>query len=220
MIFSGASAGAVGVYPNLDLVATKLPHTRVVGVIDSGWFLDSIPIPTSPDDCPDPLHCLVQGNLMRGVSAWNPAVDPDCANEKTAGVDLWQCLMGHYVEQFLSTPMFVFEWQFDLAQLYHDGITENPSRAPAELAYAQESVTNLTRTFVAAKKHHHFFSPACYQHVVLNNKPHNWVGLTINGTTLPDALDTFVKGVKNTTTVFVDTACNTPDCNPTCPPPQ
>jgi hypothetical protein len=29
-------------------------------------------------------------------------------------------LMGHYLEPYLSAPIFVFEWQFDLAQLYHE----------------------------------------------------------------------------------------------------
>lgn len=157
-------------------------------------------------------------NLKKGVTAWAPNVNAKCASAKTSGVDLWHCLMGHYVAPYLTTQLFVFQWQFDKAQLYHDAITNDPSDDPTELAYAQQSAANLTATFRAAKGHHHFFSPSCYQHVVLNNKQHEWVSLAVGETTLPDALDRFVRGAENIT-LFLDT-CETPDCNPTCPPPQ
>ena len=108
--------------------------------------------------------------------------------------------------------------RYDLAQLYHDGIESNPSASPAALTYAQQSRANLTATFEAAQRHHHFFSPSCYQHVVLNVKHADWVKVTVNGTTLPEALDGFVSGTSSRSMVLDD--CQTPDCNPTCPPPQ
>ena len=110
VIYSGASAGAVGLYPNLDMLSTVLlPSSRVVGIIDSGWFLDSVPFQALP--CPgSPLHCSVEENLVKGLAAWNSSVDADCAAAK-AGGDAWQCMMGHYVEPYLSTPIFVFQWQ-------------------------------------------------------------------------------------------------------------
>ena len=125
-----------------------------------------------------------------------------------------------HITQYLPTPphTFVFEWQFDLAQLYHDGIETNPSSPPTASAYAQTSRTNLTETFYAAQRHHHFFSPSCYQHTVINNKHHDWVSVTANGTKLPDALNAFVSGT-GTGFILLD-ECTTPDCNPTCPPPQ
>ena len=65
-----------------------------------------------------------------------------------------------------------------------------------------------------------FFSPSCYQHVVLNAKHADWVQVTANGTTLPDALNAFVRDkVVGTATIMLDD-CTMPDCNPTCPPPQ
>ena len=216
VIYSGASAGAVGMYPNLDLLSSKLlPSSRVVGVVDSGWFLDSAPFTAMA--CADPLHCAVEENLVRGLAAWNSSVDADCAAHYPTG-ERWRCMMGHYVEPFISTPLFVFEWQFDLAQMVHDGIDGNPSGSPATLQYAQHSRTNLTKSFAAAQRHHHFFSPACYQHVVLNAKHADWVRVAVNGTTLPEALNEFVKGT-STASILLD-QCATPDCNPTCPPPQ
>jgi hypothetical protein len=51
--------------------------------------------------------------------------------------------MGQYVAPFIKTPMFIFQWQFDLAQPIHDGIYSNPPSGAA-LAYAQQSAQNLT----------------------------------------------------------------------------
>jgi len=231
-IYSGASAGAVGLYPNMDRLSSQLlPASRVVGVVDSGWFMDSVPYEPSPGCAAagDPLKCSVKENLVMGSAAWRPAVDADCAHAKASTPDtLWQCMMGHYLAPYLSTPLFVFEWQFDLAQLYHDGITSNPASLPAAAAaYAQQSRANLTRTFVSAATATHgrhrrrFFSPSCYQHVVLNAKHADWVQVTANGTTLPDALNAFVRdeGVGTARAIMLDD-CTMPDCNPTCPPPQ
>lgn len=217
VVYSGASAGAVGLYPNLDVLSSKLlPASHVVGVIDSGWFLDSVPLETQP--CTNqPLVCSVKENLVRGVAAWNSSVDTDCAGDKGAD-EQWQCMMGHYVEPYLSTPIFVFEWQYDLAQLYHDGIEQNPEASAPALAYAQSSRANLTRTFEAAKRHHHFFSPACYQHVVLNAKHPTWLHVTAGNVTLAAALNDFVSGNSSSSVLLDD--CTSPDCNPTCPPPQ
>ena len=121
------------------------------------------------------------------------------------------------MEPYLSTPIFVFEWQYDLAQLYHDAIYANPSSPAAAAAYAAVSRANLTATFRAATRHQHFFSPACYQHVVINSKHEGWVQV-MGGQTLPDAINAFVNG-SSTASILVDD-CSTPDCSPTCPPPQ
>jgi hypothetical protein len=218
LIYSGASAGGVGMWPNMDVLSsTLLPASHVVAVVDSGWFLDSVPLIQEP--CTDyGLNCSVKTNLVNGLAAWIPAVDTGCAQAKAAS-DRWQCLMGKYVEPYISTPLFVFEWAYDLAQLYHDGIEDDPSLSSSTLAYAQESRSNLTATFFGAQRQHkYFFSPSCYQHVVINNQHSDWVSVTANGTKLPDALNDFVSG---TSSGFILTdACNSPGCNPTCPPPQ
>jgi hypothetical protein len=218
VIYSGASAGAVGMYGNMDLLSsTLLPAARVVAVVDSGWFLNSIPF--QPMNCTDnPLTCTVEENLAKGTAAWNSSVDAGCASATPVLSDQWQCLLGDYVEPYLSTPTFVFQWQYDLAQLYHDGITDHPSVWSSEaLAYAQSSKANLTRTFSAAKRHHQFFSASCYHHVALNNKSPWWLDVTVRNITLSDSLNDFVTG-KTSSSILLD-ECLSPDCNPTCPPP-
>jgi hypothetical protein len=218
VIYSGASAGAVGMYPNIDyLSSVLLPSSHVVAVVDSGWFLDSAPIQQS-HNCSDPQTCAVGQNFAKGVAAWNSSVDADCASATPVRSEQWRCLLGKYVEPYLSTTMFVVQWLYDLAQLYHDGITSHPSAWSADQsAYAQASRMNLTQTFQAAKRHHQFFAPSCYHHVSLNNKSPWWLDVTVGTITLVDALDDFITG-KSTSSIQVD-KCSSPDCNPTCPPP-
>ena len=52
----------------------------------------------------------------------------------------------------------------------------------------------------------------------MNVKHADWVRVAVNGTTLPDALNSFVSGASNAS-ILLD-QCAAPDCNPTCPPPQ
>ena len=222
VVYSGASAGAVGIYPNLDRLSEELlASAQVYGLVDSGWFLDSSPF--AAQTCTDdPMACTDEEIFAQGVPAWQAVTDSSCA-AATAPEDRWHCLFGYRVEPYLSTRLFVFQWQFDLAQMTHDGIKDNPSNVSAEaLAYAQASAANLTRTFQQAvaggASGRHFYAAACYQHVVLNTKHGQaWNVLAVEGQTLVDAIDDFVSGVSPNASVHVD-ACNTPDCNPTCPP--
>jgi hypothetical protein len=218
VIYSGSSAGAVGMYPNVDhLSSALLPKSRVVAVVDSGWFLDSVPI--IPMNCSAPMNCAVGENFAKGVAMWKSSLDADCANAfGIVGAEQWQCLVGKEVEPYLSTPTFVVQWLYDLAQLYHDGLTSKPSAWSADQSgYAQASRVNLTQSFNAAERHHQFFAPSCYHHVAINNKSPWWVDVTVGTVKLVDALDDFVTG-KSTSSILVDT-CSSPDCNPTCPPP-
>eukprot|EP00322_Chrysochromulina_rotalis_P018983 CAMPEP_0115877516 /NCGR_PEP_ID=MMETSP0287-20121206/26265_1 /TAXON_ID=412157 /ORGANISM="Chrysochromulina rotalis, Strain UIO044" /LENGTH=379 /DNA_ID=CAMNT_0003333037 /DNA_START=250 /DNA_END=1390 /DNA_ORIENTATION=+ len=218
IVYSGASAGGVGIYPNVDRISEELlPAARVFGVVDSGWFLDSTPFVTQ--QCgDDPNTCTDEEIFSSGIPAWGAIMDASCA--AATPVDIrWECLLGYRVLPYLSTPLFVFQWQFDLAQLTHDGVKTKPSTMP-ELAYAQASAANLTKTFTTAANatsRHRFFSASCYQHVVLNSKHEQaWITLTVNGMTLVDAIGDFIDGHGGNASVCVDT-CNTPDCNPTCP---
>ena len=65
VVYSGSSAGAVGIYPNLDHLANELlPLSRVVGVVDSGKAYGvalSLSLSLSLSLC-DSLHPLLPAN--------------------------------------------------------------------------------------------------------------------------------------------------------------
>eukprot|EP01127_Copromyxa_protea_P020142 TRINITY_DN6676_c0_g1_i3.p1 TRINITY_DN6676_c0_g1~~TRINITY_DN6676_c0_g1_i3.p1 ORF type:complete len:211 (-),score=36.34 TRINITY_DN6676_c0_g1_i3:23-655(-) len=206
MMFTGTSAGAEGLYPNADRIAKMLPKSNMRVLIDSGWFLDYEPFVPVP--CKTLGSCTEQGGLIRGVPKWVPRVDDDCAKAKTNDT-LWECLLGYHAYPYLSTPAFIFQYNFDLAQMRHDGM-KMPT-TPQELAYARESIYNLTSTF---RQTHAtgVFSASCYHHGVLGVQ--RWSELKINNKNLGQVFEEWRKN-PSVAHIYQD-SCNTPDCNPSC----
>lgn len=210
IVWGGSSAGAEGVLPNLDRVASWFSHAKVVGLMDSGWFLDSVPYYSH--NCVDAGTCTEQAGLMKGVPLWNSVMDDDCSQAK-GGSNLWECLLGYRAAPYVQTPVFSFNWRFDAAQLGHDGIGENPNKGPANmLQYAQQSAYNLTGSFYNQKQWT-YYAASCYCHTVMFNQ--FWNNLKVGGARLTDALQSFIQN-PHTPWNIID-QCNTPNCNPTCP---
>jgi hypothetical protein len=215
IVLAGSSAGGEGVLPNVDRLASLYPQSTVLGLVDSGWFLDSAPY--YAHTCKDAGSCTEQDGLKRGVPLWNSVMDDDCAAAKggPGSSTLWQCLLGPYSAPYIKTRTLFLNWAFDIAQMGHDGIGVNPSKGSAPiLAYAQQSAHNLTASF-QANPAHTYTSSACYCHTVAFN-PSGWPGLQVGGARLPDIVKGFLRNPAEAARFF-DT-CNTPGCNPTCPP--
>jgi hypothetical protein len=105
--------------------------------------------------------------------------------------------------------MFIFQYLFDAAQMGHDGLGSIPN-ASNTLAYAQQSAHNLT---ISVEDENFYFLPACYHHTILFDAA--WTTIEAHGIPLMLALQNFMNGA---TTLRVVDDCQTPDCNPTCPP--
>jgi hypothetical protein len=204
VIFSGSSAGAEGLYPHSDWLATFLGPTRSVRVLlDSGYFLASAPY--AQGNCQQLGTCTEQGAMQRGVPLWQAVVDASCAAVHTGG-DLWKCMQGPWAAHFITrASLFVFQWRFDSVQLGHDGIYRLPTSG-APLAYAQASAKNLTAAVASLQNVAGFFLPSCYRHTVLEDA--QWASVRVGGVSLLQALNGSLR---------VADQCMTPNCNPTCP---
>ena len=112
-LFSGSSAGGVGVLVHLDWLAGKLPGVDVRGMTDAGWILDIEPYDAAID------RASVQ--FQDGFGLWNGMVDASCAaaNQGAEG----RCYIGPYVYSTIQTPLFVQISQSDGPQLNAIGIT-------------------------------------------------------------------------------------------------
>ena len=206
VVVAGSSAGGEALYPNIDNInELYLPKSRVVGIDDSGWFLYTPPFAPRPN-CTDAGSCTEAYGISHGVPYWNGQMNTRCAQAHSKD-DVWKCLMGPTVGSFIRTPMFVFQYLFDAAQLGHDGMG-NPTPYPDQLIYAQNSAFNLTVTTEAQKW---VFHPSCYQHTILFNLA--WTTISIDGVTLVEALQSFLLGKP----IRLIDKCRIPNCNPTCP---
>lgn len=213
-LVTGSSSGAVGLYGQIDNINSKLlPKSHVLSLVDSGWFQDSEPFVVG--DCETAMTCTTAHALQLGHTLWKPLYDSSCAATKQDS-DLWKCQMAQYVAEFISTPLFFFEYRFDWAQMRHDGISTDPGRGGATMkAYGEMNAANVTSQFAAVQGgRHSMFAVTCYYHAVLNRVT-QWPTIAINGTKLMDALQKYIAGQENQ--LYVDYAFDTPNYNPTCP---
>ena len=81
----------------------------------------------------------------------------------------------------LSAPVFIFQWQFDEAQMTADNVGAPVTQAQWNFIHRQGRNIRKTLEPVSA-----VFAPSCISHTVLT-KP-DWAKVTVDGVSLPDAL--------------------------------
>jgi len=207
LILSGTSAGAEGLFPNIDAIRARISRSvRILGVIDSGWFLDYEPF--RQQDCTSLGRCTEQEALKRGVPLWQPILDRDCDAQNPTD-SKWECMLGYHVYPFITTPTIVVQYKFDSAALGHNGM--GFPKDPAELAYALQASRNLTET-LERRNVKRLFLASCYRHGLLPSQ--NWNKLVVREMTLDRLLKSAVRNLTQSFS-YVD-QCDQPNCNPYC----
>jgi len=181
LMLTGSSAGGIGVLLNLDRVTDFLraqgaaPEVR--GVSDSGWFLDNAPY--APTDCQDPQRCAPTTTVQLGHALWNGQVPPPCRAHYPS--QPWRCYFGHHLHRTLKTPLFIFQWLFDEAQMTADNV--GPPMSKEQWDYIHAVGDDLRRTFANVTA---VFAPSCISHTVLTKR--DWQNIRIGDISLPQAL--------------------------------
>ncbi|KAF4521430.1 hypothetical protein B566_EDAN010587 [Ephemera danica] len=176
LILAGSSAGGTGVLLNLDRVAEALrrsaPRLEVRGLADSGWFLDRAPYPGHVGGASSP-GCREAGLY------WGGRVPEQCA--KRFPGEEWKCFFGQFVYPSMHTPLFVFQWLFDEAQMAADNVGAPVSKQQWDYIHSmgdslRRSLENVTSVFV----------PSCISHTVLTSR--DWRHVRVSHVSLPQAL--------------------------------
>uniref|UniRef100_T1K8V6 Notum n=1 Tax=Tetranychus urticae TaxID=32264 RepID=T1K8V6_TETUR len=167
LLLAGSSAGAGGVLVNLDRVADFISSTgskiEVRGLMDSGCAINCSPI----------------DSIKQGMKLWNGKVPESCRLKYPK--EPWRCYFGYRLYPTLKTPLFVFQWIFDEAQMIADNVGAPVTKAQWNYIYQMGQELRNTLSNVSA-----YFAPSCISHIVLT-KP-NWNSIKINGTSLPQAI--------------------------------
>ncbi|NIM94631.1 MAG: hypothetical protein GTO18_13100 [Anaerolineales bacterium] len=171
VLFSGSSAGGVGVLVHLDWLARELPGADVSGATDAGWILDVMPFNQDVD--------APASQAQRGYDYWNATVDASCATRFVGREGL--CFLGEYAFQEIKQPLFIQIAQFDRVQLGGLGLTLPLN--DEERAYANEFGRAVRSSLVPVEA---AFSPRNAEHGILM-KPDIWT-YEIDGTTMREAL--------------------------------
>ncbi|MGH0148784.1 UNVERIFIED_CONTAM: hypothetical protein FKN15_020869 [Acipenser sinensis] len=219
------SAGGTGVLLNVDHVAEQLQEMghngiQVRGLSDSGWFLDNKQYRRT--DCVDTINCAPTEAIKIGIKYWNGVVPERCKQQFREGEE-WNCFFGYKVYPALRSPVFVFQWLFDEAQLTLDNIhlTGQPVQE-GQWLYIQNLGRELRNTLKDVPA---MFAPACLSHEAITRS--YWMDIQVKGTSLPRALHCWDRSLhdnnKNNKNppkgcpVHLIDSCPWPHCNPTCP---
>ncbi|XP_055338255.1 carboxylesterase notum2-like [Paramacrobiotus metropolitanus] len=181
VLLAGSSAGATGVMLNVDRIAEQLRDegckAEVRGLMDSGWFLESEPFRTV--DCVDPRRCSPIESVKKGIKLWNGDIPDRC--RKLYRHEPWKCYFGFKLYPVIQTPLFVFQWLYDEAQLMAANVFV--PRTKAHGTYVQ----TLRQTMVDSLNNiSAVFAPSCVGHVVLTEKL--WSQYSVNHVTFGSAL--------------------------------
>ncbi|GAU93431.1 hypothetical protein RvY_05373 [Ramazzottius varieornatus] len=181
LLLAGSSAGATGVLLNVDTVGHWLrmhgSKIKVRGLVDSGWFLDAAPY--SKTDCMDPRRCSPAATLRKGIKLWNSELPGRCMSSHRH--EPWNCFYGSNIYSTLQSPVFIFQWLYDEAQLMASNAFV--PRTKAQGLYVQSIRTKLIRDLQNVSA---VFAPACVGHVVLNDR--QWTSFSIDGVSFGEAL--------------------------------
>lgn len=200
ILLTGFSAGGMGVLNNADFVGSMLskavPDATYKAYADSGWLLD---IPTYGQSWSSRLQ------MQTLYKNFNAQFDASCVAALEPVGQAYRCTFGDTVNAFITTPLFIAQYQFDMPFM-------NDVRPPFNTStweYASMLRRDMLMQTAALPSQ---FSPNCYCHGV-ESYDTRWNVIHVNGTTASDAVYNFFINGENSRNV--DT-CDSFICNPTC----
>ncbi|EKX54596.1 hypothetical protein GUITHDRAFT_160713 [Guillardia theta CCMP2712] len=169
IILSGNSAGGMGVWLHVDMLAQRYKKAQVVGVAIAGYYAFSYPYDGPHAEDPSfGLSDFTESSWANYVKLWNAYMNQECAT--ALGNFSWACMVSNYSFPFVKSPMFAAESLSDQAQLqWHNRIPMSVSYWSKEVYdYIHEYQQNMTQAlhafYSSDVKHNGVFAPACFIH--------------------------------------------------------
>jgi len=164
-VISGCSAGGLATFLHVDWWKENLsPTTRVVGMPDSGFFLDY--------EAPGKrYHSAMMWTYY--TMAAQAGVNQDCVRAFLPRDD-WRCFFAQHTAPFIKTPIFPLQAKYDSWQTSEDLNSNNP-------VLINEWGTNLTRlvesSLLKLRPDSGIFLDSCFHHCG------EWGDIVIDGRT-------------------------------------
>jgi hypothetical protein len=111
IILTGASAGGIGVWINVDYIADRYPAARVTGVPIAGFYFYAWPY-TGQNHTSSTLADFRPQAWPQHYALWQSYANEACVAAR-AGVDPWACLLANYSYPHVRSASFVVEAQTD-----------------------------------------------------------------------------------------------------------
>ena len=221
IVLSGASAGGLGMWTNLDYIADRYPHAQVRGLSIGGFYFYAN-FYAGPDartwSGTSTMADFREAAWPRTYALYDAYVNEACkAHYVSRGQSAGPCMLANYSSDFVRTPVFVVQSQTDeVVMQWHDMLPDVPSLAVVlleETAYMARWHANMTAALTVPSRAATvagFFTAACWTHCDFNSK-HPIVG----GLNWYQAFHAYYFNVGEEHR-HMDTCGEM--CNPTCPP--
>lgn len=228
IILSGASAGGIGVWMNLDYIAKRYPFAKVTGLGIASHYYYATYYNGSNAMGPGGMADFRREPMDDTMRLYNAYTNWDCKTQHLIENPA-QCMFSNYSWPSVKSRMFMVQAQTDQVVLEgHDCFPRDHMEEPEEQAFMQQWHDNMTialQPFFSDDppmvsqdnmEKHQFgaFAAACYTHTTFSHdKP------IINGMNMYQAFHNFYYQEKDTdpASFLVADDCGMM-CNPTCPP--
>lgn len=202
VILTGASAGGIGAWINVNYLTSRVPAAARVTIAPiAGMYFFAYPyagVNHTSSELVDFREAAWPGN----VALWASYIDPACA--AGLGARSYACMLSNYSFPYIRAEAFVVEAQTDQVQLEaHDWLPGPDHQDAPERGYMTAWAANMT---IALRPVPGFFNPACYIHTSFNA-----AGPLIAGMNYLQAFASYYAGG----TVRLADSCGL-TCNPTC----
>jgi len=139
----------------------------------------------------------------------NGVPSPGCLANPPNGNDTYLCFFGQYVYSSVVSPLFIFQFGTDAAQLTFDQCLNLAD--PPEFQYAAQVQLQLDEILEGVVG---VFSPDCFLHTIVTSS--KWNDIKIEDRCLGDCIFDFLNGVRDPSRIHKIDKCLVPECNKTC----
>ncbi|XP_053209032.1 palmitoleoyl-protein carboxylesterase notum1-like isoform X2 [Panonychus citri] len=129
--------------------------------------------------CTSAINCSPIESIKLGMKLWNGQVPDNCRSRFPK--DPWRCYFGYRLYPTLKTPLFVFQWIYDEAQMIADNVGAPITKAQWNYIHQMGQELRNSLSNVSA-----YFAPSCISHIVLTKS--SWNSIKINNISLPHAI--------------------------------
>jgi hypothetical protein len=225
IVFTGASAGGIGVWMNVDYVAKRYPNARVTAATVAGFYFYATYYSGENHTEPGGMADFRESGIQAAYKLYDAFVDETCKTAfEAANKDPAACMLSNNSFPYIESDSFAIQAQTDQTVLCgHDCFPEDYMFESPEQAFMMEFSKNMSVALaplldskpITRKRHPKSgaFSAACYIHGDFSHsKP------LINGMNYNQAFNYFYFNYTTVDSSFYKVAddCGIM-CNPTCP---
>ena len=225
IVVTGASAGGIGVWMNVDYIQERYPNARVTAATIAGYYFYATYYDGVNHTDPGGMADFRESGIKSAYKLYDAYVDESCKKAlEDKKLDPSACMLSNNSFPYIEVDSFAIQAQTDQTVLTgHDCFPQDYMFEPPEQQFMAEFSKNMSvalepllskkgRRFIE-KKRTGAFSAACYIHGGFSNKQP-----LINGINYNQAFTNFYFNYTSLDESFykLEDTCGVM-CNPTCP---